>query len=199
MAFIRTIPVAEATGDAKALYDQAREPSGLVPNYIKAFSLRPDVYAAYQPLVRAIRSRMDLRRYELVTVATALALESSYCSLAHGEILRDKILGAEQTETFARDFRAADLTAAEKAIVAFAQKIARQASSVTQDEVEALRGHGLTDDEIFDIAAASSIRCFFSKLLDAVGAEPDHTYASMAPGLRQVLTVGREIEKTPAT
>jgi uncharacterized peroxidase-related enzyme len=141
---------------------------------------------------------MDLRRFELVTVAAAVALEASYCALWHGQVLRDEILGAEQTVAFARDFQQAALTPAEKVMVAFVQKVVRRAIDVTQADVDELHGHGFTDEEIFDIAAAASARCFFSKLLDAVGTEPDAFYANMEPELRKALTVGRDIERRSA-
>jgi uncharacterized peroxidase-related enzyme len=198
MAFIRTIPVAEATGDVQAMYEKAQEPSGLVPNFVKVFSHRPELWSCYTQLIRTIRGNIELRRYELVMTATALAVESSYCALAHGQTLRDKVLGVEQTEAFARDFRGSALTPAEKAMVAFVQKIALRAATVTQEDVDGLRGHGFSEVEVFDIVAATAARCFFTKLLDGVGAEPDHVYADMEPGLRKVLTVGREIEHSPS-
>lgn len=198
MSFIRTIPVAEATGEVKELYEEEKTPSGDVPNYVKVFGYRPEVWKAYGQLGKSIRGNMDFRRYELVQVATALALDSSYCALAHGQILRDQVLGAQQTEAFARDFRQADLTPAEKAIVAFARKVALQAHAVTQADVDELRSHGLGEAEIFDIAAATTMRSFFSKLLDAMGAVPDHFYAEIEPGLRKLLTVGRPIESSPS-
>jgi uncharacterized peroxidase-related enzyme len=199
MTFIRTVPVAEATGDVQALYESEREPSGYVPNYVKAFSVRPEIWSAFQQLLGTIRKNFDLRRYELVTVGAALAIKSSYCSLAHGQVLRDKVLSAGQTEAFARDFRLAELTPAEKVMVAFVQKVALQASTVTQEEVDELRSHGFSDVEIFDIASATTARCFLSKLLDGIGAEHDASYADIEPGLRQLLTVGRAIEKSPTT
>jgi len=198
MAFIRTIPEAEATGDVKTLYETSRDAQGRLPNYVTAFSLRPAVWNAAGPLAAAIKANMDLRRYELVTLAAALALECSYCSLAHGQILSDKVLGPQRTETFARDFRESDLTAAEKAMVAFVQKVALRASTVTQDDIDGLRKHGFTDPEIFDITSATTFRCFFSKLFDGIGAQPDHFYADLDPGFRQALTVGRPIEPPPA-
>lgn len=198
MAFIRTIPVAEVSGDARAMYENDLEKYGFVPNYTAAFSMRPDVMNAFGTLIRTISGNMDFRRYELVTLATAMALECSYCSLAHGQVLREQFFDAEQMEAIARDFRHSDLTPADKAMMAFAQKIALRARAITQADVDELRGHGFSDQDIFDIAAAAAGRCFMSKLLDAVGSEPDHIYADLEPGLRQALTVGRDIEKPPA-
>src|SRR5689334_24093751 len=130
MAFIKTIPVAEATDDVKTLYEQNTEPSGEVPNYVKVFCHRPAIWEGFGQLLARIKPNMDLRRYELITVATALELESSYCALAHGQILSNEILGVQQTAAFARDFTQADLTPAEKAMVAYVRKLTRRAGSV---------------------------------------------------------------------
>lgn len=78
MAFIRTIPEHEAAGLLKELYDADAAANGYVPNYTQVLSLRPEILAAYRALGRAIRARMDLRRYELVTTAVAARLRCSY-------------------------------------------------------------------------------------------------------------------------
>jgi alkylhydroperoxidase family enzyme len=77
--------------------------------------------------------------------------------------------------------------------MAFAEKIVADATSVTQADVDRLRGVGLGDTEIFDIAAAAAARCFFSKLLDALGIEPDAKYGALDPDVRDALVVGRPI------
>jgi len=65
---------------------------------------------------------------------------------------------------------------------------------VTEDDVERLRGVGLTDDEIFDVVLAAAARCFFSKTLDGLGVQPDAAYRGLDPAVRDALTVGRPIE-----
>jgi alkylhydroperoxidase family enzyme len=74
-----------------------------------------------------------------------------------------------------------------------ADKVALDATSVTQADVDALRSHGLSDAEVFDVIAAAAARCFFSKVLDGVGAQADAKYAELDPPLRETLTVGRPI------
>lgn len=81
--------------------------------------------------------------------------------------------------------------------MAFAERIARDASSITASDVEGLRAHGFTDAEIFDVAAAAAARCFFSKLLDALGAEPDSAYLELEDDLRRRLTPGRPVSVAP--
>ena len=75
--------------------------------------------------------------------------------------------------------------------------IARDAGKVTAGQVEALtRIHGFSDEEVFDIAAIASARCFFTKILDALGSEPDVAFMAMDPELRRKLSVGRPISHT---
>lgn len=78
MTFIRTIPEEQAEGLVQDQYQAARKSLGYVPEYVKAFSIHPEVYEAWSKLVGAIRSGLRLRRYELVTFASAMALKCTY-------------------------------------------------------------------------------------------------------------------------
>lgn len=195
MAFIATEPVSEAKGEVRTMYEKNQADLGYVPNYAKVFSHRPPTMAAWSNLSGTIRANLDPRRYELVTLAAARALRSSYCSLAHGTILNQKFYSSEQLTAIAADFTHADLAPVDIAIMSFAERIVYDAASVTTEDIEHLRQHGLSDREIFDIAAATAARCFFSKLLDALGAEPDAVYTNLDERLRQHLTVGRPISQ----
>lgn|SRR5574341_1861791 len=190
MAFISTIPEDQASDDVKRMYDQYLEKQGYIPNYSRVFSHRPQVMEAWANLLRAIKSNLDTRRFELVTLAAARALRNSYCMLAHGSILRHKFYSQEQLILIAKDYHRADLTPAEIAMMAFAEQVARDATAITQSDIEELRGHGFSDAEIFDIATTATARCFFAKTLDALGAEPDGIYLELEEKLRQTLTVG---------
>ncbi len=195
MSFINTIPLGEATGDVRRLYEQNQARLGYVPNSAKVFSLRPQVMDGWAHLQKSIRSTMDPRRYELVTLAAARALRSSYCSLAHGRVLETQFFSSEDVARIARRDDGSPLEPAEAAVMAFAEKVVRHADGVTREDVDLLRGHGLTDGEIFDVVASAAARCFFSKVLDALGAEPDASYEALAPDLREALTVGRPISR----
>jgi AhpD family alkylhydroperoxidase len=164
------------------------DPSDL-PNYERAFAPRPAIYEAWLGLNGAIKADMDPRRYELVSVAVARVLGSSYCALAHASrALAGELASAAELADVAA------LPEADRAVVAFAERIARDATSVTAEHVDALRAHGLGDQEIFDVVAAATARCFFAKTLDAVGAQADASFAALEPAsLRVALTVGRPI------
>src|SRR5262245_39317165 len=112
MAFINTVPVEQASGDVQALYAQTQRDLGYVSNFSKVFSLRPQVFAAWRGLLGSIRPSLDQRRYELITLAAARALQSSYCMLAHGAVLRKQFYSASQLEAIARDYTATDLAPA---------------------------------------------------------------------------------------
>jgi alkylhydroperoxidase family enzyme len=164
-------------------------PDGDADNMERAFALRPEVYAAWRQLVTAVKATSDERRYELATLAAARRLRSSYCSLAHGKVLAEKFYDFESVPALPDGLDAAD-----RAIMAFAEQVVADATAITQEDVDELRGEGLGDDEIFAVVLAATIRCFFSKTLDALGVQPDAKFAQLDPAFREALTVGRPIE-----
>ena len=153
------------------------------------FARRPEVLAAWQQLNGAIKAASDLRRYELATLAAARRLRSSYCCLAHGKVLAEQFYDYETVPALPDGLDDAD-----RAIMAFAEQVVADATAITQADIDELRGHGLADDEIFDVVLAATIRCFFSKTLDALGVQPDAEFAQLDPAFREALTVGRPIE-----
>ncbi len=191
MAYITTVPSEEAAGTLREMYDQDLESNGYIANHTRAMSLRPEAINAWRNLNIAIKSNMDLRRYELVTLAAAVALRSTYCTLAHGSVLRLKLFSPEQVEAIVKDYRNAGLEPAEVAMMAFAEKVTRNAYKVAPEDIDGLRSHGFSDAGILDIVLAASARNFFSRVLDAVGAEPDETYLKLEDSLREALTVGQ--------
>ena len=154
-------------------------------NMRSVFAHRPAVYGAWRQLLGAITAEMDERRYELVTLAAARSLHSSYCSLAHGQVLLERHVSEAELLTLALDPDSAPLTAVESAAMRFARRVVEDATSISAEDVAELRELGLSDPEIFDIAAAAAARCFFSKTLDALGVQPDAEYASLSPELRE--------------
>ena len=78
MAFIRTVPEEQAAWQLGEIYEADHTRHGYVPNYTKVLSIRPDIMDAYRQLAKVIRGGMDLRRYELITVAVAARLRCSY-------------------------------------------------------------------------------------------------------------------------
>ena len=163
----------------------------MMTNYERAFVERPDVYAAWQQLNGAIKAGMDLRRYELATLAAARRLRSSYCCLAHGTVLRERF--GEPVREIALDHRAAGLDDVDVAVMDLAERVVDDATSIGDADLQRLRDFGLSGTEIMDVVLAAAARCFFSKTLDALGVRPDASYRELEPELRDALVVGRPI------
>jgi alkylhydroperoxidase family enzyme len=160
-------------------------------NYKRAFEDRPDVLAAWGELLGAIKANMDLRRYELVTLAAARRLRSSYCSLAHGKVLIEQF--GEPVVQIATDRTAAGLDDVDLAVMDLAERVVDDATSIGDGDLQHLRDLGLSDPEIMDVILAAAARSFWTKTLDALGVQADASYRELAPELRDVLVVGRPI------
>jgi uncharacterized peroxidase-related enzyme len=200
MAFIETVARAEAQGPVGEMYDLVERRVGYLPNWVTAFSLRPEVWRAWDALNGAIRTNLTVREYELATLAAARALRSSYCALAHGRVLAEKVFDAPTVTAIATDPATAPVSEAERAMMAFAEQIVQGADRITKEDVDALRAHGYSDAAIFDIAATAAARCFFSKLLDSMGVQADAGYREfLSPPLREALTFGRPLAGPPAS
>lgn len=178
------------------MYRNAEESYGYLPNMYRTFGHRPEVMESWSALLVSLRGNIEPRRYELVTLAAARELKSSYCMLAHAAVLAREGLSEDELTAIAANADDAPLNEQERAIMIFAAKVVHDATSVMQADVDALKTHALTDAEIFDIVAAASARCFFSKTLDALGTSPDPVYVEkLGPELAHKLAIGRPIER----
>jgi len=111
--------------------------------------------------------------------------------LAHGALLRKNFFSASELAAIVKDFRNAGLTDEEVALMKFAQKVSVEANQVSEQDMDELRGYGLSDEEILNVVLACTARNFFSKTLDALGAVPDEVYKEFEPELLRVLAIGR--------
>lgn len=192
MSFIETTPPDQASGDVLAMYQRQQSAWGYVPNYARVFSHRPEVLARWGRLLAEIRRPMSDRSFELVTFAAAIELRNTACSLAHGKRLTEFFSEEEICGIAAGEF-STSVTRPEQAMIVFARQVARDASSITPEDVGVLKSHGFTDAEIFDIAATAAGRAFFTKLLDALGVALDESFMKIDQSFRDPLTVGRPI------
>jgi len=191
--FIDAVPEGAATGSLAEYYRQQRSAWGFLPNYAAAFSTRPDGAQAWNTLNGAIRDGMDRRRFEIATIAAARALRSSYCTAAHSKFLRDVCDDEAAMRSIAQDPSGAGLDRQDRAVFEFAGKIAADAASVQQSDINRLRGVGLSDADIADIVFAAAARSFFTRVLDGLGAQLDsQTAEAFPPDLRPSMIVGRK-------
>jgi uncharacterized peroxidase-related enzyme len=177
MSIIETVNEDEATGVVADCYAGDLKELGYVPSYTKVMSVNPEAYLAWMGLVRAIVPQMGKRRYELVTLAAAEGVHSDTCRLAHGRKSLP-LFDEEQLVRIAADYRNADLSEAEVAMMEFAERVSRDSPSMTEADSLRLREVGFTDREIVDITLAAAARNYFSRALQALGVEAD-----VPPGL----------------
>jgi uncharacterized peroxidase-related enzyme len=190
MAYINTIAMSDIDESVRAMYARQQDHCGYVPSYAKLFCYRPELMKLWADLLSGIRQNIDLRRYELVTFAAAVALRSTFCSLAFGAKLT-RFLSREDVEALARGEAPSCLSAAEVSMIEFARKVAEDAISVTASDVAKLHEHGFSDAEIFDITAVAAARAFWTKLVDSLGVEGDAPLASPGSAFVEAVSVGR--------
>jgi uncharacterized peroxidase-related enzyme len=184
----------EPSPEVQALYDEDLSDGGYVWNVSRLWAHQPEtVKQLFALMSRAFRaSGLEFRQRGILVTAAASALGDSYCSLAWGGKLGDAA-GA----TLAADvLTGADtaLTDQEKAIAAWARKVARDPNATTPADIQDLREAGLDDDQIFAITAFVALRLAFSTINDALGAEPDAQLAeSLPPEVRAAVTYGRPV------
>ena len=192
--FIDTVPEESADGPLAEFYQQQRSAWGFLPNFAAAFATRPDVAKAWSGLNKTVRDGMDRRRYEIATIGAARALRSTYCTAAHAKFLRDECDDEATMVAIADDPSGAGLGEQDRAVYLFASKVALDASSIGQDDVDALRALGLTDADVADVVFAAAARSFFTRVLDGLGAQLDvQTAGTFAPEILESLVVGRPV------
>ena len=178
-------PVDDENVDAalREVYNQDIEKDGYVWNTSRVWSHRPEMVGLWMPLMKAVRSHLRLRTYELVTIAAAHALGCVYCVLAHGAVLRKNGFTARQVIAILEDYHNAGLSPEEVHLMDYADKISRASNSITQADVDILRQDGLNEQQITDVALAAVLRNFISRFFDALGAGPDLELTEKEPEL----------------
>lgn len=190
--FIDVITEAAATGATADYYAEQRAGWGFLPEYAYAFGGRPEVAAAWNTLNGAIRSGMERRQFELATIAAARALRSTACTIAHSMFLRDVCDDEATLQLIAQDPDGGTLEPRDRLVYQFAAKVATDASSIEQIDVDELRTIGLDDADIVSVIYAAGARAFFTKVLDGLGVQVDPpTAQAIDGGLLASMIVGR--------
>jgi uncharacterized peroxidase-related enzyme len=188
------------SAQAKALYDEDLADDGFVWNVSRLWAHQPETLQQLFVLMSgAFRpSGLTFRQRGILVTAAASSLGDSYCSLAWG----GKLSKASDAAVAAGVLNGSDaeLTDQEKAMAAWARKVARDPNATTPADVQALRDAGLDDEQIFAITAFAALRLAFSTINDALGAQPDAQLAqSLPPEVRESVTYGRPVAPPPAS
>jgi len=193
--FLETISDDEASGPIAEIYRQQKAQLGFVMDATRCFTARPDLLPIYTDFSNAIRAgfSLGLREWRLVTLVAAKHIGSSYCSHVYGRQLIGDLGSKEAVLAVQRDFRNAGLPERDVAMLAYAEKVTKDAASVTQSDIERLRAVGFTDRQICDIALCAAFRSFVSRFFDAMGAGTEAAFLDEDPAFRSAMTVGKAV------
>ncbi|MHC2437321.1 peroxidase-related enzyme [Bradyrhizobium sp. USDA 4451] len=153
-----------------------QEKSGFVPNVFLTLAYRPDefrAFFAYHDALMEKDSGLSKAEREMIVVATSAANQCQYCVIAHGAILRIRAKNPEIADQIAINYRKADITPRQRAMLDFAMKVSRAAEEVAEADFAALTAHGFSDDDVWDIAAVAAFFALSNRLANVTGMRPN--------------------------
>ena len=174
------------------------EKSGFVPNVFLALASRPEewrAFFAYQDAVMEREGGLSPADRELIVVATSAANDCLYCVVAHGALARIRARNPLIADQVAVDWRKADLPDRQKAMLAFAVKLALQPSAVEEEDLEGLRRHGFSGDDIWDIGAITALFARSNRMAHLTAMRPNDEFYLMGRVPKEMLSQ----LKSPAT
>ena len=158
---------------------EVQEKSGFVPNVFLAFAHRPDefrAFFAYHDAVMLRPSGLSKGEKEMIVVATSGANDCLYCVVAHGAILRIYEKNPRVADQVAVNYRKAEISRRQMAMLDFAMKVCNDSRSVGETDFEALRAHGFSDEDAWDIAAITALFGLSNRMANATSMRPNDEF-----------------------
>ncbi len=159
-----------------------QERAGFIPNVFLALAHRPEefrAFFAYHDALMEKDSGLSKAEREMIVVATSAANECQYCVVAHGAILRIRAKNPLIADQVATNYRKADLTGRQQAMLDFALKVCGNAQAVTESDYEALRAHGFSEEDIWDIGAITAFFALSNRMANLVDMRPNDEFYVM--------------------
>ena len=145
--------------DIHAVILEVQEKSGFVPNVFLSLAYRPDefrAFFAYHDALMEKDSGLTKAEREMIVVATSSANQCHYCVIAHGAILRIRAKNPQIADQIAVNYRKADITPRQRAMLDFAMKVCLRSAEIDDADFEALHAHGFNDEDVWDIGAITA-------------------------------------------
>jgi uncharacterized peroxidase-related enzyme len=168
--------------DVKRRILEVQEKSGFVPNVFLALSHRPDefrAFFAYHDALMLRPSGLSKGEKEMIVVATSGANQCLYCVVAHGAILRIYEKRPMLADQVAVNHRKADITPRQCAMLDFAMKVCLDSAAVGEADFEALRAHGFSDEDIWDIGAITALFGLSNRMANLTSMQPNPEFYLM--------------------
>jgi 4-carboxymuconolactone decarboxylase len=159
-----------------------QEKAGFVPNVFLTLAHRPDEWRAFFAYHDALMERqggLTKAEREMIVVATSADNDCQYCVIAHGAILRIRAKSARIADQVAINYRKADISPRQEAMLDFALKVSRESASVGEADFEVLRGHGFSDDDIWDIAGITALFGLSNRIANVISMRPNDEFYMM--------------------
>jgi uncharacterized peroxidase-related enzyme len=159
-----------------------QEKSGFVPNVFLTLAHRPDEFRAFFAYHDALMEKdggLTKAEREMIVVATSSANQCQYCVIAHGAILRIRAKNPLIADQIAINYRKADITPRQRAMLDFAMKVALEAQAVDDADFKTLASHGFSDDDIWDITAIAAFFALSNRIANVTGMRPNDEFYLM--------------------
>ncbi|WP_372887608.1 peroxidase-related enzyme [Shimia sp.] len=168
--------------DIRDLMTSVQEKIGFIPNVFLTLAHRPDEFRAFVAYHDALMERdsgLSKAEREMIVVATSNANSCQYCVVAHGAILRIRAKNPTIADQIAINYRKADITPRQMAMLDFAMKVSKDAGAVCEADFETLHQHGFSDDDIWDIAGVSAFFGLSNRMANVTAMRPNDEFYMM--------------------
>lgn len=177
--------IADLPDDIREKVLAVQEKAGFVPNVFLAFAHRPAELRAFFDYHDALMEKdegLTKAEREMIVVATSGANSCQYCVVAHGAILRIRAKDPLVADQIATNYRKADITPRQRAMLDFAIKVTEDSRSVDDADFETLRSHDFSDDDIWDIASIAAFFGLSNRMANVSSMRPNDEFYLMGRG-----------------
>jgi uncharacterized peroxidase-related enzyme len=177
--------LADMPEDIRTRILAVQEKSGFIPNVFLVLAHRPDEFRAFFAYHDALMDKpgsLTKAEREMIVVATSNANQCPYCVVAHGAILRIRAKNPLIADQVAINYRKADITERQKAMLDFAMKVAFKAYATGDEDMAKLHAHGFSDEDIWDISAIAAFFSMSNRLANVTNMRPNDEFYSLGRG-----------------
>ncbi|MGO4327258.1 peroxidase-related enzyme [Cupriavidus sp. 2TAF22] len=174
--------LADLPEDIRARILEVQDKAGFVPNVFLTLAHRPDefrAFFAYHDALMLKEGGLSKGEREMIVVATSGANQCLYCVVAHGAILRIYEKKPALADQVAVNYRKADITPRQRAMLDFALKVCQDSRDVSDADFAALRDHGFSDEDAWDIAAITAFFGLSNRMANTIGMRPNDEFYLM--------------------
>jgi uncharacterized peroxidase-related enzyme len=169
-------------GDIRARIVAVHEKAGFIPNVFLAWAHRPAEWRAFFAYHDALLDKaggLTKAEREMIVVATSAVNHCHYCVIAHGAILRIRAKQPLIADQVAINYLNADLTPRQRAMLDFGVKVAERSHEVSDADFALLRGHGMTDEDIWDIGSIAALFALSNRVANLMALRPNAEFYTM--------------------